>query len=154
MVATTRSIYALSARKTGPKPELFGKLDEHTNMPTNSSIVGLLMAVLWLFFFYGSVIITIEGKAPIFGKLSFDSSELSIVSIYALYIPIYIMMMKREKDLHPVKRFLIPTLSILGCLFMIVALVVSHGWTPTLAFILVAAVIMLCSIPFYKNKQE
>jgi len=152
MVATTRSIYALSARKTGPKPELFGKLDEHTNMPTNSSIVGLLLAVLWLFFFYGSVVITIEGKAPIFGMLSFDSSELSIVSIYALYIPIFLMMMKKEKDLHPVKRFVVPTLSILGCLFMVVALVVSHGWTPTIAFLIIGSVIMLLSIPFYKRK--
>ena len=152
MVATTRSIYALSARKTGPKPELFGKLDEHTNMPTNSSIVGLLLAVLWLFFFYGSVVITIEGKSPIFGMLSFDSSELSIVSIYALYIPIFLMMMKKEKDLHPVKRFVIPTLSILGCLFMVVALVVSHGWMPTVAFLIIGGVIMLLSIPFYKKK--
>lgn len=153
MVATTRSIYALSARKTGPKPELFGKLDEHTNMPTNSSIVGLLLAVLWLFFFYGSVVITIEGKSPIFGMLSFDSSELSIVSIYALYIPIFIMMMKKEKDLHPVKRFIIPALSILGCLFMVVALVVSHGWTPTIAFLIISGVIMLASIPFYKKNK-
>ena len=154
MVATTRSIYALSARKTGPRPEMFGKLDEHTNMPTNSSIVGLLLAALWLFFFYGSVVITIEGKAPIFGALSFDSSELSIVSIYALYIPIFFMMMIKEKDLHPVKRFIVPTLSILGCLFMVVALVVSHGWTPTAAFLIIAGVIMLLSIPFYKKKQQ
>ncbi|MBO5733316.1 MAG: APC family permease [Clostridia bacterium] len=154
MVATTRSIYALSARKTGPKPELFGKLDEHTNIPTNSSIVGLLMAAVWLFFFYGSVVMTIEGKAPLFGKMSFDSSELSIVSIYALYIPIFFMMMKREKDLHPVKRFLVPALSILGCLFMVVALIVSHGWTPTIAFLIIAGVIMLASIPFYKKKQQ
>lgn len=152
MVATTRSIYALSARKTGPRPEMFGKLDEYTNMPTNSSIVGLLLAALWLFFFYGSVVITIEGKAPIFGALSFDSSELSIVSIYALYIPIFFMMMIKEKDLHPVKRFLVPTLSILGCLFMVVALVVSHGWIPTAAFLIIAGVIMLASIPFYKKK--
>jgi APA family basic amino acid/polyamine antiporter len=152
MVATTRSIYSLSARKQGPKPEVFGKLDEHTNMPTNSSVVGLLMAALWLLFFYGSVIITIEGKAPLFGKFGFDSSELSIVSIYALYIPIYIMMMVKEKDLHPVKRFVVPALSILGCLFMVVALFVSHGPVPTFAFILIGGVIMLMSIFFYKKK--
>lgn len=154
MVATTRSIYSLSARKQGPKPEVFAKLDEHTNMPTNSSVVGLLMAGLWLLFFYGSIIITIEGKNPLFGKFGFDSSELSIVSIYALYIPIFFMMMKKEKDLNPVKRFVAPILSILGCLFMVVSLVVSHGWTPTIAFVIIAGVIMLCSIPFYKKKSE
>ena len=89
-----------------------------------------------------------------FGPLAFDSSELSIVSIYALYIPIYVMMMKKEKDLHPVKRFLVPSLSILGCLFMVVALVVSHGWGPTFAFILIGGVIMLFSIPFYKKQTK
>ncbi len=149
MVATTRSIYALSARKTGPKPEMFGELDKHTNMPTNSSVIGILLAALWLMFFYGANL----APTPWFGPLGFDSSELSIVSIYALYIPIFIMMMKKEKDLHPVKRFVVPTLSILGCLFMVVALVVSHGWTPTIAFIIIGSVIMLCSIPFYKKQQ-
>ena len=149
MVATTRSIYSLSARGTGPKPEMFGKLDEHTNMPTNSSVIGLLLAALWLMFFYGANL-----TDNWFGLLAFDSSELSIVSIYALYIPIFIMMMKKEKDLHPVKRFVVPTLSIIGCLFMVVALVVSHGWTPTIAFIIIGGVIMLCSIPFYKKQQQ
>ncbi len=149
MVATTRSIYSLSARGTGPKPEMFGKLDEHTNMPTNSSVIGLLLAGLWLMFFYGANL-----TDNWFGPLAFDSSELSIVSIYALYIPIYVMMMKKEKDLHPVKRFLVPSLSILGCLFMVVALVVSHGWGPTFAFIVIGGVIMLFSIPFYKKQTK
>ena len=147
MVATTRSIYALSARKTGPKPEMFSELDKHSNMPTNSSIIGILLAALWLMFFYGANL----APTPWFGPLGFDSSELSIVSIYALYIPIFIMMMKKEKDLHPIKRFFVPTLSIIGCLFMVVALVVSHGWMPTFAFIIIAGVIMLSSIFFYKK---
>jgi len=149
MVATTRSIYSLSARNTGPKPEMFGELDKYTNMPTNSSVIGLLLAALWLMFFYGGNL----SETSWFGWLAFDSSELSIVSIYALYIPIFIMMMKKEKDLHPIKRFLVPSLSIIGCLFMVVALVVSHGWTPTFAFILLGGLIMLASIPFYKKQN-
>lgn len=147
MIATTRSVYSLAARDEGPNPKLFGRLDPDTNMPTNSSIIGLLLAALWLMFFYGSNLV----EVPWFGKLSFDSSELSIVSIYALYIPIFIMMMKREKDLHPVKRFIVPALSILGCLFMVVALVVSHGLIPTIAFIIIGGVIMLLSIFYYKK---
>lgn len=148
MIATTRSVYALAARGQGPKPKLFARLDEDTNMPTNASIIGLLLAAVWLMFFYGSNLV----EVPWFGKLAFDSSELSIVSIYALYIPIFIMMIKKEKDLHPVKRFIVPVLSIMGCLFMVVSLVVSHGWTPTLAFIIIGGVIMLLSIFFYKKK--
>ena len=148
MIATTRSVYALAARNEGPNPKLFARLDPDTNMPTNSSIIGLLLAAVWLMFFYGSNLVDVTW----FGKLAFDSSELSIVSIYALYIPIFVMMMKREKDLHPVKRFIVPALSILGCLFMVVSLVVSHGFTPTLAFIIIGGVIMLLSIFFYKKQ--
>ncbi len=147
MIATTRSVYALAARGKGPNPELFSRLDKDTNMPTNASIIGLLLAVLWLMFFYGSNLV----EVPWFGKLAFDSSELSIVSIYALYIPIFVMMMKKEKDLHPIKRFAVPVLSILGCLFMVVSLFVSHGFIPTIAFIVIGSVIMLLSIFFYKK---
>ncbi len=149
MIATSRGIYALSARNEGPKPAMFGRLDEDTNMPTNSSIIGILLAALWLFFFYGSAL----ADPHWFGMFAFDSSELSIVSIYALYIPIFIMMMKRERDLHPIKRFAAPVLSILGCLFMVVSLVVSHGWIPTFAFIIIGGLIMLASIFFYKKNQ-
>lgn len=148
MIATTRGLYSLAARNQGPKPDMFSALDKTSNMPTNSSFVGILLTALWLMFFYGANLV----EKSWFGPFSFDSSELCIVSIYALYIPIFVMMMVKEKDLHPVKRFVFPSLGILGCLFMVVALFVSHGFMPTLAFIIISTVIMLFSIPFYKRK--
>lgn len=41
-------------RGFGPKPNVFKQVDKETNMPTNSSILGLLLCGIWLTFFYGA----------------------------------------------------------------------------------------------------
>ena len=147
MLAVTRCMYSIAARDNGPRPEMMGEVSKHTNMPVNSSIIGLLVCMLWFVFFYGA------NLAPThwFGFLSFDSSELPIITIYAIYIPIFFMMMIKEKDMHPVKRFVLPAVSIICCIFMIVAAVFSHKMG-VVWYLCVFAVIMLLSIPFYKKK--
>ena len=70
---------------------------------------------------------------PWFGKFSFDSSELPIITIYGLYIPMFIQFMRKEKNLSPVKRFVLPSLGIIGSAFMVVAAIYSHGYAPYLA---------------------
>ncbi|MBO5897955.1 MAG: APC family permease, partial [Clostridia bacterium] len=128
MLATTRGMYAIAARKEGPRPKTFEQIDRTTNMPTNSSIWGLFVCAAWLLYFYGANL-----TEPWFGLFSFDSSELPIVTIYALYIPMFIMWMKKEKSLGFVKRFLLPSVAILACGFMVYAAVYAHGITPYLA---------------------
>ncbi|MGH4117443.1 hypothetical protein [Clostridium sp.] len=44
----TRGIYSLAARGFGPNPKIFKQIDSETNMPTNSSILGLLLCGIWL----------------------------------------------------------------------------------------------------------
>lgn len=149
MLAQTRSLYSISVRNNGPRPEMFSDVNAHTNMPTNSSIVGLLTSVLWLVFFYGANLADVSW----FGIVSFDSSELPVITLYAVFMPIFFMMMVKEKDLHPVKRFFFPILSIASCIFMMVAAVFSHGIT-VIAYLAVFAVIMLCAIPFYKRSKK
>ncbi len=128
MVASTRGMYAIAARNQGPKPKMFNQIDESTNMVTNSSIWGLLVCCLWMVYFYGANL-----SSGWFGLFNFDSSELPIVTIYGMYIPIFIMWMAKEKDLGFFKRFLLPILAILACAFMIFAAVYAHGITPYLA---------------------
>ncbi len=149
MIATTRSMYSIAARNNGPRPEMIGEISPTTNMPTNSSIVGLLFCVLWFMFFYGANL----APSGWFGPVAFDSSELPIITLYAIYIPIFLRMMITAKDLHPVKRFVFPTLSIICCIFMVVAAVFAHGISVAW-YLLVFAVIMLFAIPFYKKKNN
>ena len=93
MVGATRGMYAMAARGEGPRPDTFGQVDKATNMTTNSAIWGLFVCAAWLVYFYGANLTA----TPWFGKFSFDSSELPIITIYALYIPMFIMFMKKEK---------------------------------------------------------
>ncbi len=127
MVGVTRGMYAIAARNEGPNPEMFGQIDKATNMTTNSSIWGLFVTSIWLIYFYGANLT--EGW---FGVFNFDSSELPIVTVYAMYIPMFISWIKTQKDLGKFKRFVLPIASIVACAFMIFAAVYAHGITPYL----------------------
>lgn len=164
MAAVTRGMYAIAARNEGPAPETFGQIDKKTNVATNSSVWGLLICSAWLVYFYGANL-TDGGW---FGLFNFDSSELPIVTIYALYIPMFILWMKNEKELSPLKRFVLPSIATVACAFMVFAAVYAHGITPyrtakeagsfsfpVLFYLIVFAVIMLIGFffsPFFKEK--
>ena len=165
MVAATRGMYAIAERNEGPKPEMFSQIDKSSNMTTNSSIWGLLMCSAWLVYFYGA---NLSPDGGWFGPFSFDSSELPIVTIYALYIPMLIMWIKKEKDLSVFKRFVLPIMAIAACGFTTFAAIYAHGITPFLTaradgsfscpvlfYLAVFAVIMLAgyffSDPFKKR---
>jgi APA family basic amino acid/polyamine antiporter len=166
MVAATRGMYSIAARNEGPSPRMFGQIDRASNMATNSSIWGLFVCALWLVYFYGANL-----TSGWFGLFNFDSSELPIVTIYAMYIPMFIMWMAKEKELGTVKRFVLPALSIFACAFMVFAAVYAHGITPfkaaaengkfsfpVLFYIIIFAVIMLagffCSSTFKKMRGK
>lgn len=139
MMGCVRGLYALSVRNLGPMPVVFGGVDRSTDMPTNASIVGLFLAGFWLLYFFGANLVA----KPWFGWLSFDSSELPIVTIYAMYIPIFIRMMQRETDLSTFKRCVMPGLAIICCLFMVVAACYAHGRTAISGYLVVFIVFML-----------
>ncbi|MGI5970542.1 MAG: APC family permease [Oscillospiraceae bacterium] len=146
MLGCTRGMYSLAVRGLGPKPKLFSQIDNYTNMPTNSAIFGLLLCGVWLVYFYGSNLV----DNLWFGAFSFDPTELPIVTIYAAYIPIFIMFMKKEKEFGGFKRFVMPILSICGCVFMVVAACFSHGMR-VVYYLIIFAVIMLAGAIFFKQ---
>lgn len=144
MLGCTRGIYSLAARGRGPRPAVFSQVDPATNMPTNSAVLGLFLSGVWLLYFYGANL-----TKPWFGFFCFDSSELPIVTIYALYIPIFLSFMRKEKDLPAIKRFVIPALAIGGSVFMIVAACFSHRLA-VVAYLAVFAVLMAAGAPWAK----
>lgn len=157
MVGSTRGMYAIAARNEGPRPYMFGQIDKATNVASSSSVWGLFVCGFWFIFFYGANL-----TSGWFGLFNFDSSELPIVTIYAMYIPMFIMWMVKEKDLHWVKRFLLPIASIVACAFMVFAAVYAHGIVPlqnsleagkgftfpVLFYLIMFAVIMLAGFLF------
>ncbi|MFV0497526.1 MAG: APC family permease [Candidatus Fimivivens sp.] len=134
MMGCTRGFYALAARGEGPAPKMFKHIDPTSNMPTNSSIMGLFFAAFWLMYFYGANL-----TVPWFGPFCFDTSELPIVTLYAAYIPIFWHITK-DRALSFGKRFIAPVLAICGCIFMVVAACFAHGWA--VAYYIVVFVII------------
>ena len=147
MLGCTRGMYSLAARGEGPKSDIFSKVDPATDMPNNSAVWGLLVCALWLFYFYGANL-----TAPWFGPFSFDSSELPIVTLYAMYIPIFIMFIKIYDDSNPLRRYIAPILSIIGCVFMVFSAFYAHG-KAVWFYLIVFAVIMLIGHVLYKSKK-
>ena len=109
-------------------------------MPNNSTVIALMVCAFWGIYFYFSQLfgtwntITVFQGTPFESvPLCFDSSELPTITIYALYIPIFIQWMKKAKGQGFFKRYLLPSVSIACCAFMIFAAVYAHGITPYLA---------------------
>lgn len=150
MLACTRGMYSLAARGSGPMPKVFAQVDPVTNMPGNSSIMGLLLCGFWLLYFYGALL----APTPWFGPFCFDTSELPIITLYGGYIPIFIMLMIKEKSLNTMKRIVMPVLSVFGCAFMMVAACLAHGMS-VVYYLIIFAIIMILGIPFnsYANKN-
>ena len=119
-MAVTRGMHEL-AREEHPRLAMFRHVDPATGMPANSAIFGLLTTVLWLLYFYGGTIM------QDLGPFRFDSSELPIITLYVLYVPIYLSLM-RDRELGAGRRLVLPVLAILCSAFMVFAAVYSHGW--------------------------
>lgn len=146
MLSNCRSFYALAARGEGPKPEMFNKVDPVTNMPNNSAILSLAFAAFWLLYFYGANLT--DGW---FGPFCFDSSELPIITLYGMYVAMFVQFMRKEWELNGFKRFVMPALGLCGCLFMVYAAFAGYG-RKVFYYLAIYAVFMLVGNCFYRKK--
>ena len=136
MLGCTRCMYSLAARGEGPAPEIFSQVDKKTNMPTNSAIFALMVTAAWFLYFY---LTNLAGTWT--GPFVFDSSELPIITIYLMYLPILIQWIRKEKDQNALRRFVMPVLALCGSVFMVIACILGHG-IGCLWYLIVFAVVM------------
>lgn len=148
MLGCSRGLYSLAARGEGPAPEIFRQIDPRTNMPANSSIFALLVCGIWGTYFYLS---NLAGTWS--GPFAFDSSEIPIVTLYAMYLPIFICWIKKEKDESVMRRFVLPILAIIGALFMVYACIVGHGME-NVWYLIVFTVVMAFGALFVKKEKK
>ena len=152
MLGCSRCMYSLAVRGEGPAPDVYSQLDSKTNMPTNSSIFALMVTAAWFLYFYVTNLYLPE-IAGVKGKpFMFDSSELPIITIYLMYLPILVQWMRKEKDQSMLRRFILPGLAMAGSIFMIVASIFSHRmgcfW-----YLIVFALIMVVGGLLNKSKK-
>ena len=146
MMAVTRGMYDLAADGENEKLAMFRNIDPTTNMPTNSTVFGIFVSGLWLVYFYGANL-----TAGWFGLFCFDSSELPIITLYALYIPIYFSLMKRN-DLSAFRGKVMPILATLCSLFMVYATI--RAYHIKVLFYLIIFVVILLIGSFFKGKKK
>ncbi len=162
MLGSVRGMYSLASRGEGPSPEIFSQVDKTTNIPVNSGVMGILFSAAWLFYFYGANL-----TGPLFGVFSFDSSELPVVTIYALYIPVFIMFMIKGDEKSKFRRFVIPGFAVAGSVVMIICAVYAHGILPynaakaegsfslpVLFYLIFFIVLMGTGLCFYKRYKK
>lgn len=146
MLGCVRGLYSIAVRGRGPAPHVFSQIDKETNMPHNSAIVGLLLCGFWgLYFFLANLAGTWSGP------FVFDSSELPIITIYMLYLPIFVMWIKKATDESAMRRYVLPLLAICGSLFMIYASIMGHG-IACFWYLIVFAAVMAVGFAFSKEK--
>lgn len=146
MLGCVRGLYSIAVRGRGPAPHVFSQIDKETNMPHNSAIVGLLLCGFWgLYFFLANLAGTWSGP------FVFDSSELPIITIYMLYLPIFVMWIKKATDETATRRYVLPILAICGSLFMIYASIMGHG-IACFWYLIVFAAVMAVGFAFSKEK--
>lgn len=146
MMAVTRGMYDLAADGENEKLAMFRNIDPTTNMPTNSTVFGIFVSGLWLVYFYGANL-----TVGWFGPFCFDSSELPIITLYALYIPIYFSLMKRN-DLSAFRGKVMPILATLCSLFMVYATI--RAYHIKVLFYLIIFVVILLIGAFFKSGRK
>ncbi len=95
-----RGMYTMSCRGQGIAPEKFSKIGKNKNISFLSCIYGYGCILLMLLVWYLAM-----QNVWIFGHLG-SMDEIICAIIYAIYITMYIFIMKNFKELNVVKRFI------------------------------------------------
>lgn len=147
-----RGMYTMSCRGQGIAPEKFSKIGKNKNISFLSCIYGYGCISLMLLVWYLAM-----HNVWIFGHLG-SMDEIICAIIYAIYITMYIFIMKNFKELNVVKRFILPGLAIIGSLFFTICgtglyQVITTGKTNSLidflVFLVLFIILMLPSLFFY-----
>jgi len=142
VISCIRTPYSLAVRNQGPIPKKLAYVNPKTDMPTFSVLYALCISVVYLLIWYGSF-------NNWFGRfVSID--EIPIVSVYAMYIFLYIWYIRNFKDLNFWKRYGISTLAILG------SLVIVYGGikNPSIGiYLLICIVVLFLGLLFYRKDK-
>ena len=143
-MASCRGLYALSARGMGPKPEFFGDIDSQNNFSMKSAVFGMMCAGFW----YAWTVMMWMGGPGLFGAvhsfewLAWEPDEIGIICLYVMYIPMMVGLMVKAKDLGFFRRFVLPGLDLLCCLFFAYAIWAGYGAKQCIGFLIFFAVVM------------
>ncbi len=142
IMGSCRGMYSISARKMGPRPEFYGDIDAQNKFTIKSAVIGMMLGGFW---YAWTTVIWMYGP-DFFGGLhscawlAWEPDEISIINLYAMYIPMFIALMVRCRELSFVKRFILPALGVSCCLFMCYCCWVGKGYQQVLGYLVFLAI--------------
>ncbi len=142
IMSNIREPYSIAIRGRGIAPQYLSKVSEKTQMPTYAAGASLGLTLFYLLLWYFSLNET-------FGMfISLD--QIPIVSMYVVYLALYVWYIFNFKDLSFVKRFVFPVLAIFGA-----SVILYGGITdPSIGiYLLITVVITLLGLIFYKKDK-
>ena len=135
----SRAMYSLGRRNLGPMPHRMTQLDPITNVPNNSMVMAVGISFIWLFVVFANTL----WFESWFGSFRFTLPDFYNYSFFTLLIPLFAGFIIRQKDIHWVKRFVIPVIAICGSGFMFLTYWMGspvHGLVYSCTFIFLALV--------------
>ena len=144
IMGSCRGMYSLSARKLGPRPEFYGQVDEQNNFVIKSGVIGMILggfwyawtAVLWM---YGP---DFMGGLHECAWIGWEPDEISVINLYAMYIPMFAAVIFKCREFGFFKRFVLPILGILCCLFMCYCCWVGKGYKQIFGYLIFLAIVL------------
>jgi len=111
-MGTSRGMYSVAIRANGKIFKPFLKLNKFSNTSIKSGIVGFLLSLFFLVYFF---------LAVIFKIVPGNIDEIAIGILYLTYIIVYVKIIRQYKDLSTFKRIIIPVLAIISAIFLVFA---------------------------------
>ena len=145
IMANQRSQYALASRGMGPMATWFADIDKQNDFPVKSALFGMIFCGFW----YAWFIILYWNGPDFFGTthsnmfFGWEPDETCIVTLYAMYIPMFVALMKKCKEFNFFQRFVLPLLGVACCCFMIFCCWKGWGTTACVGYLVVFAVFMI-----------
>ncbi|MDO5446011.1 MAG: APC family permease [Eubacteriales bacterium] len=155
IMGSCRGLYALSARELGPRPEFYGEVDSQNNFVIKSSIIGMVLGGFW---YAWTAVMWMYGPDFMGGLhncqwLAWEPDEISIINLYAMYIPMFIAIMVKCKDFGTVRRYVLPALGTLCCIFMCYCCWIGKGYQQVCGYLIFFAIVLLIGKAFKGKKK-
>ena len=128
-------------------PEKFSKLGKNQSVSLLSCVYGFICMVIMLGVWY----LAMHG-VWVFKHLG-SMDEIVCAIIYAVYITMYIYIMRKFDDCKPFTRFVMPALAIIGSIFFVICgsglyqLIFTGSWESVKAFGIFMVVFAIMTVP-------
>ncbi len=137
-------MYAVASKGEGPKHDFFSEVDKQNGFVIKSSLAGIMLIGFW---FAWTCLMWMKGPDFMGGLhnnmwVGWEPDEICVISLYAMYIPMFVSLMVKAKDLNFFKRFVMPVLGILCCIFMVVCCYIGKGYKQIIGYLVFFAIVM------------